>query len=212
LGCEIGGIMMFSPSTSVQIENCYASGCWKGIHAQNTNDLQIEGFRADNCRVGLSISLGTTSEIRSCTIDGCTACSIAIGDLSTVQLYDNRFLGGDVVFLTEYASMVTGIGNVFEGGDTATIASIDAGLVLHNCHILRGTGDYVYLNGYEGESEVLDLTNNYWGTTDADQIAAWIHDGNDDPGIHAIVNFEPFSGQPLGSEQRSWGGVKALFR
>jgi len=37
-------------------------------------------------------------------------------------------------------------------------------------------------------------------------------DGYDDPSIHAIVDFAPFSGQPLPSEQKSWGEVKNLYR
>ena len=40
-----------------------------------------------------------------------------------------------------------------------------------------------------------DLTNNCWGTTDPDSVAAWIGDVNDDPGdlsYLGIVDFEPF--------------------
>ena len=58
----------------------------------------------------------------------------------------------------------------------------------------------------------LDFTNNYWGTSEPDSIAAWIKDGIDDPGTHAIIDFEPFSTVPLPTEKKSMGDIKAMFR
>ena len=58
----------------------------------------------------------------------------------------------------------------------------------------------------------LDLTGNYWGTTDAEQISAWIRDGYDDPSVHAFVDFEPFEQQPIGTESATMGRVKAMYR
>jgi len=58
----------------------------------------------------------------------------------------------------------------------------------------------------------IDMTDNYWGTTDEDQIAEWIWDGNDDPSIQAFVQYQPFASGPVGTEQQSWGQVKALYK
>jgi hypothetical protein len=80
-------------------------------------------------------------------------------------------------------------------------------------HIFRGGGRRVYLEMYFQPPDVyLDLSDNYWGVTEADSIASHILDGNDDPAIHAFVNFQPFSAVPIGTEQKSWGGVKILYR
>jgi len=62
------------------------------------------------------------------------------------------------------------------------------------------------------EVQILDLSNNYWGTTDTGLIDDWIWDGNDDPEVHAFVDYEPFAGQPIPTEQRTWGEVKNLYR
>lgn len=65
------------------------------------------------------------------------------------------------------------------------------------------------------EPVVVDLTDNYWGTDDPAQIAAWIHDYNDysppNPGCWVVIDFEPFADQPVQTEQTTWGAVKSLF-
>ncbi len=62
----------------------------------------------------------------------------------------------------------------------------------------------------------LDMTGNWWGTTEPDSIAAWIHDGNDvmwPPGglVECTVDFQPFATGPVPNEKQSLGGLKALF-
>jgi hypothetical protein len=44
------------------------------------------------------------------------------------------------------------------------------------------------------------------------RIAEHIWDGNDDPSIHGFVLYEPFATSQIGTEQQSWGQVKALYR
>jgi len=81
-------------------------------------------------------------------------------------------------------------------------------------HILRGADGYSVwaLSSYTGPPTDLDFTNNYWGTTDPEEVAAGILDGNDDSDIRMFVIFEPMADGPVGTETMSFGGVKALFR
>jgi hypothetical protein len=60
----------------------------------------------------------------------------------------------------------------------------------------------------------LDFTLNWWGTTDAEEIALWIRDGHDDPdGENLIfIDYIPFLGGPVRVEQHSLSAVKELFR
>ena len=58
----------------------------------------------------------------------------------------------------------------------------------------------------------LDFRNNYWGTSDAEEISARIQDGYDDPSEYVHVLFEPFSPVPLPDEKKSLGDVKRMFR
>jgi len=52
----------------------------------------------------------------------------------------------------------------------------------------------------------LNMTNNDWGTTDADTIASWIHT------CDYIVDYIPYIGMPVGAETMNWGDLKAQFR
>jgi hypothetical protein len=108
---------------------------------------------------------------------------------------------------------ISGSGNVFDGGDNATLFLLHSYADLHGNHILKGSGWAVRLDGYVTQPEIfVDLTGNYWGTADRDSIEAWIKDGNDDPSIHGFVKFEPFSPVPVPEKKETMGGVKALFR
>ena len=61
-----------------------------------------------------------------------------------------------------------------------------------------------------------DLTMNWWGTTDPDEIAAGIWDCNDDPNVGLCVVFDPWCWSPgcTGTtvQPTTWGGIKALYR
>ena len=110
--------------------------------------------------------------------------------------------------------LLQGSGNVIESTPgNPTIKGVQFTCDLHNSHILHGDYPYtVRVDGYLGNTNTIDLRNNYWGTASADSIAAWIWDGHDDPGIQTFVQYEPFSSVPIPAQRQSWGGVKALFR
>jgi hypothetical protein len=92
---------------------------------------------------------------------------------------------------------------VFLGGNATANLS---GNAFHH-----GVGPTVHLDAYlEGTSQ-LNLTGNWWGTTDRDSIDAWIWDGNDDPSIKAVVEYEPILDGPLAAERKSFSSFKARF-
>jgi hypothetical protein len=82
-----------------------------------------------------------------------------------------------------------------------------------NSFLRRGEHS-VCLRGYTtpAECNVIDMSNNYWFTTDTDSIQSWIYDGLADPDIDATVQFIPIlQNQPVGLTPMSAGGLKALF-
>ena len=78
-------------------------------------------------------------------------------------------------------------------------------------HILSDAGYIDCVNFSTSPVVELDFRNNYWGTSDAEEISARIQDGYDDPSEYVHVLFEPFSDDPMGNENMSWGAVKSLF-
>jgi len=98
----------------------------------------------------------------------------------------------------------------FDLGDRAT-------LIAHGNHISRGGDpdqDLVHTSTYPlGNSATVDLGSNYWFDDGTPVLLdSLIHDGNDDPEIHIIVNYNPILSEPVPAKKTSFGGVKSHFR
>lgn len=58
--------------------------------------------------------------------------------------------------------------------------------------------------------QTLDLARNYWFTSEADSVGAWIWDGNDGPSIGATVQYLPIlTSEPVPVLKPNMGGLKA---
>jgi hypothetical protein len=105
--------------------------------------------------------------------------------------------------------------------------TVGPAIILQAGAIMRMTGsdliprpgeDFVRVSSYSNEPlTVFNFENNYWGTTDRQEIADRIQDGNDPPPnpavtINAVVDFEPFRLLPVSNEDQSFGGFKGRFR
>jgi hypothetical protein len=113
-------------------------------------------------------------------------------------------LGGATVSATE---------NEFLGGTYSTIRMGNVTCDIHGNRILNAGGWSVRLEyPYTPPEVVVDMTGNYWGTTDAAQIAEWIYDGNDPSPVFGHVDFIPFLEAPTAAEPKTWGQVKGLYR
>jgi hypothetical protein len=118
------------------------------------------------------------------------------------------------LYIDDSRAVVQAYGNIFHGASNATIL-LAYGSTLSGTgnHFLKGSGPWVVELAVYPNANQIDLTNNYWGTTDAAEIASWIYDQNDDPvNIKGTVLFEPFSDIPLPVEKKSLGSFKAMFR
>ena len=66
------------------------------------------------------------------------------------------------------------------------------GTVVNNCSLYENTEYNYYVDSGRDEwNKTLDVTNNWWGTADPLEIAATIHDYEDNSKM-AVVNFTPF--------------------
>ena len=85
------------------------------------------------------------------------------------------------------------------------------GQVLGADHFLQ-TGDGYTIECDEGTywHSDLDLSGNYWGTTDIEEIAEGIYDCEDSDDTYHCVIFEPLA-DIVAVELRTWSAVKGLF-
>ena len=128
----------------------------------------------------------------------------------------------DAVVITGTASsgLLACTDNVFSGNRT------QAFYVYSQLPVL--TGNSIDPNGHsvirfheDADAGTLDASGNWWGTTDPLEIAALIHDCNDDPAIDSCVDFSDWCNDPSCSgtvttvpeaEPTTWGAVKGLYR
>jgi hypothetical protein len=140
--------------------------------------------------------------------------SVESANASQVDIFGSQLHGSFASVYVSGWSNVNGSGNILTGGaDLATVfISSQSQVTLNNNDIIK-SGDYAAKIGqYFYEIVTNDLSNNYWGTSDPDTIAAWIWDYNDDPVTRAYIDYNPFSGSSVPTEEKSFGSIKAMFR
>ncbi len=159
---------------------------------------------------------GASGEIRNNTFNEFDLFGIYLGFPGPVEMTDNIIESGVGYSGLFVASMgnLTVTRNIFSCSNQTlyfTNAPQD-NFNFHTNHILRNSGEFVLTPDLYGWSEHLDLTNNYWGTTDVEEIAAHIIDGNDLPNSNLIVDFEPIADGPVPTAQTTLDGLKAMYR
>ena len=206
------GVVTYAGSASTEVFASQFMGNNTGVTFAGSMNCIVQDCEVVDCSIGIDYQQGSNGTIMNChVIADHTGISIALS--SNVLLLDNRVWGDTFSLYAPAFSVVTGYRNIFKGGTVATLAFHAIEVTLHECHIIKHSGLAVDVIGPVWPPPViLDMTDNYWGTTSADSIAAWIHDGNDDPFILGTVDYEPFSSHPIGSSKKSWGSVKNLYR
>lgn len=195
---------------------------WYHVAVGGVEDVLVEGCRFYDARVAFQIDgancFGTMSDCEvhaSYGTPGCAAASISGAHLT---ILDNELYGGEKQLMVLSATAI-GSGNVFHGADYpgggfATIYGMMGDIDLHDNHIFKGNAHHVVKLEYYIQPELieLDLRNNWWGTTDADTLAAWCFDEHDDPTLNIRTLYDPYHNGPVGNEVMSFGEVKAMYR
>lgn len=205
------GVISFYPARNVMVARCQFVNC--SADFQHTATATVTDCSFDRYSVGCQFEVGATGGIYNSVFTDQTNAGIAVITGSVVNLVGNRVSGGGINLRLRTSSIVTGWDNVFSGGTYATIFSSNGVIELHGCQILHVTGPTIKVDAFLNPPlRTLDMSNNYWGTDSAATIAGWIVDGHDDSTVNAVVQFEPFTGQPIATEPTSWGDLKAQYR
>ncbi len=209
-----------SPTSGFLVENCTFDTVYggAGFFWGNTLDCHVR-----NCtmvggaggRVGVGFVDGATGSVSNCNISDFQAYGVAFAHSGNVECYDN------VIELNE------GWGVSLDGGEYLNFhdnfITSNAGCIFlnrarpmsfHNNHFLRGEGAwFVKTNDYYPYGPyVVDMSANWWGTTDTDELDEWIYDGNDNDLVWMTVNYLPLADGPVSTKSVTLDGIKAMFR
>ena len=198
----------------IDIVDSYFFGATHGVKFYQTANTNIRNCYFSENHICLLFEYNSNGNVYDCTTNETGSTGVLLLHASVVNLEHNRLFGGMDIIAMDELSHLTGSQNIMSGSRHATISMWRGSTIdMHTNHIFIEEGYLVVLGLYEYQPlGPIDMTNNYWGITNADSISALIWDGNDDLSIHAYVEFIPFSGQPMPTETKSWGGVKSLYR
>lgn len=194
------------------IQTCRVEGSQTGYYISHPNAV-IEDCVAIGCNSGYALVSGAAA-MRNVIADRCYG-GIVVNNYSVLSSLMNatcrNSVYGDLAVFNGGVLLGTRV-NLEGGGLGNTIWVFDGILNLHDSHVMPSQGPSVYVQNHAGPDDAIDLTGNYWGTTSADSIAAWIWDSHDDPSILTTVRYEPFSPIQVQNEHKSMSDVKAMFR
>ena len=202
------------PAANVSISNCtveladYSSS--RGFACVNTQNVAIDNCEFTGGGGAIDFQQGTTGIITNVTASGYHNYGAKVIDGASAEIYDADFEGGLWAIISNGNGVVCEDSS-FRGQTYRTIYLNNWGSSsFTNCEILNGGGYSVYCDFNEIPDCHVDMTNCYWGTDSAEQIAEWIWDSNDDPERCCTVDFIPFNGS-VATELHSWSAVKGLF-
>jgi hypothetical protein len=217
---DYAGVKIDGSSGEFDILDSYFFNCHPAVFIDSSDyasvrDCVIEGDGTiGGAIIGVKFDSNARGEILRCEFRSLFTSSIVVSWGSTAVITDNYCEQTQANLEVNSYSHAQCEGNQFLGGSFATlIIGSQSTLFAHNNHILNNGGPSVLVQDYFNPPDVyFHMSNNYWGTSDAAQIAEWIQDGHDDSSVHAFVLYEPFHDGPVGTEQQTWGGVKNLYR
>ncbi len=224
---DMAGVYVFSLPSEFIVEDCIFDDVNHGVLMEGSGALLV----VRNCsfvteeseypsQVGIQVSGGGLFEVSNCQVEGYHSAGIAIGNYSEGSIRDCTVIQRDAVGLLLGNHTNVQFTNSILFSDEACIwlmgTSLDGLTYFHNNHILReGSGLYVK-NGTGGSwpfpTEYFDMTNNYWGTQDPDEISQYIEDGHSMPSVDYFINFLPLADGPVATERKSLDSIKALYR
>ena len=207
--CIIGG----TPQ-DFTVQNCVFKGWGFGVRVGNSSqNITISGSVFEYSYLGIQFDWQSTGSVNNCDLRNIAYMGVSISDFSNVTLDRVNIDGSDIGVSVLAGAVMSGTNVVIENTVSAGVqVHLQGNATLHNSHILPGSGRAVSCTEYPGDYRVLDMTGNYWGTTDRDSIAAMINDSNDDPLVHCTVEFEPFADGPVPTKKESLGGFRSMFR
>ncbi len=216
---EDDGLIVYTPTPLFELSDCQfqdvglgAGAYWSGarcdiVRCSFTNGVVATGFSNLAC-----------GSVVDCTMTNCANYALAVHGAQSVAFTDNTVVcdSGSAGLGLLGCNELTVVNNVIEGGNFACLYA-NAGygdLSIHQNHFLRMDGGYFARTTtfFPYADTIIDLSGNYWGTTNIDEIELWTLDGDDLPNSNLFFNFEPIAEGPVSTEQTTWGEVKTLFR
>lgn len=207
------GIATINSPGGVRVENCVFTECIEGIYAWTTgsNDVQVVDCEFSGGFSGVGFLSGSGGLIENCSFVNCRIGMDSCGETVITNCEVTRDDGGMALNLSNQAP-ITLVDNSFETNGLVAYLASNGGTILNNHFIRTGSDYWLYCPDNSAPPQDIDLSGNWWGTTDVAEIAAGIWDCHQHENANHCVIFEPIADGPVSVETHSWSSVKSLFR
>ncbi len=196
-----------------EIVHCQFVDCSSGIFTcESTSSLDISNSSFEDCGSGIGIHLDATGSIRDCELAN-SRLTFYGPSVVTIQGTQVECRSDEPAVLLRAIDSATITDCIFRNDTGPTIEAERVGGIITSSHIVSGHGTWsVYCPPANPTGVLLDMSGNWWGTTDVAVVADSIWDCHDDAEAAHCVAFEPMADGPVRVEAHTWGSVKALFR
>ena len=226
-GCEFvdcsDGVLCGGDGDNVRVSDCHFTGCYQGVNLQGSQPATHEvwdcTFTQGKTAAFVVYGQATIWNCHATLMNGGSNNSavFSVTSYAQVQLEDCTAQSTGRALMASSHSSVTGVNLVFEGVAGVIYCAVDSEISIHQSHFLNGGGYTVEAYYYSCDPQMpgglwhLDLTNNYWGTTDVAQIEDWIFIDQAHGPNCVMVDYLPLADGPVQTQRETWGGIKALF-
>lgn len=213
-GTAVGILNSLNNVRGVDISGCTIQGARFGVRvAYGAPNIDINNCVLDVGYLGIVYDQQSTGSIRQCHIQSAEQGGLVVANGSSVVVTDSEFAGGRRGVDVGAGSVASGSGLVIKGTTEASLTLYGGGwATFHGSHLLPASGWAVNCLTFTGAAVNVELSGNYWGTTDPLAIEASIHDSRYYSPNPYTVLYAPFANGPVPTETTSWGDLKALWR
>ena len=216
-------LLVTQPSVGFVAERCDLEDNF-GVSVQvgwaGSTDIAIRHCRINHGHSGIVYADGASGSIVGCTITDQYLRGVLLSRCSSIIMEGNYIeviqddpvqVGIDVFSYVTHLVMRNNVvkSNGYVLGFEATY---ETGEICQN-HFLRASDTAWWLSTWTNhqlqEPFIVDLGDNYWGTTDTELLDQWIYDGNDDEDVDLYINYLPLAEEltAIGGESPEADGI-----
>ncbi len=217
-------ISIHDPEQGVVIEDCRFEGVGDGVFIDGGDaPVEVRDCIFEKGQNGCGFQLGATGSITGCRFRDTSnyAIIMASGPITITDNIIEQDSGWGMYLVSSYPATVRQNVIATRTGSCLFVYTTGENLEFHDNHLIRGGSAWGPNEGgffaktpnyWPYATAHVDLSYNYWGTTDLDEIATYIEDGNDLENVSLYIDYEPIADGPVETQKHSWDGVKAFYR
>jgi len=209
------------------VTNCQFQAVEYGISMVGVSDAQVSDCQISEVEVGIQFDL-SRGTIQRCNVQGIAGANLGVSAGFTrgsqVMMNDCTL---DHSMTNTYAALelhngavMSGHGNTIKGGGRTSVFVTGYALMGFHRNDIHKADSFcltsrLYCEFMNEPLGQMDLSQNFWGTTDPAEVAEWIEDHHDHPNDSTYwmeVLVDPILPDSVPVEKKPLGGFKAMYR